>query len=182
MREKRRWRQTADYFSDPYLILSRLVPYSGPYVFLDKKYSNMAPKLSVTLWVPVYIYNFMTPTHLRLSTYTPAPACLPRCFLCKEISHWKRYLRWKCNSWGSQKFCNILVTLNLIRQIWMLLSMSWKWGTMLHLEMPNSPDTLWMILNGFVYRPWSTISNALSFLDLPDFALFSRYLPTEWNF
>ena len=43
----------------------------------------------------------------------------------------------------SEKFCNILVMWGPIWQLWMLLSMTWRWQTILDCKTARSPDTLW---------------------------------------
>ena len=48
-----------------------------------------------------------------------------------------------------QKFCNILVRWGTVWEFRMLLLTSWKWRTTLDWEIPNSPDTLWLLLIGF---------------------------------
>ena len=50
-----------------------------------------------------------------------------------------------------QKFCNILVTSGTIWQILMLLLWLWRLWSMLDCEMPSSPDTLWVCLDGLVH-------------------------------
>ena len=50
----------------------------------------------------------------------------------------------------SQRFCNILVTWVTIQPLWLLLRRSWRWPTILDWAIPNSPDTLWVLLDRFV--------------------------------
>ena len=61
-------------------------------------------------------------------------------------------------AWVNQKFCNILVTWGTIRQHHLLLPKSWKWRTTLVTEMPRSPDTLPVLLAGFIFVTWNTAS------------------------
>ena len=53
----------------------------------------------------------------------------------------------------SQKFCNILVTWCTIRQLRILLLSFWRWRTTLDSKMQSSPDTLRVLLAGFVFMP-----------------------------
>ena len=60
----------------------------------------------------------------------------------------------------SQKFCNILVIWGTIQQLWMLLPRLWRWWTTLECKMPNSPDTLRMLITRFASIIWSTASES----------------------
>ena len=64
------------------------------------------------------------------------------------------------NNCLSQNFCYILLTWGTIRWLRRLLSSSWRWPITLDYEMPNSPDTLRILLAGFTSMAWSTISES----------------------
>ena len=60
---------------------------------------------------------------------------------------------------ASQELCNILVMWGTIQLLWMLLLRLWRWQTALNWEI-SSPDTLWVLLAGFVLwlgtQPWKS--------------------------
>ena len=63
----------------------------------------------------------------------------------------------------------------------MLLHRSWKWQSTLNCEMQTSPDTLWMLLDGFASTAWNMALESLV-LGLPNFARSSRFLQPKWGF
>ena len=71
--------------------------------------------------------------------------------------------------WLSQKFCNILLTWGMIQQVWMFLPRLWRWKAPLSCVMPNSPNTLWVLVTRFVSMGWSTASESMV-LSLHDLA------------
>ena len=81
----------------------------------------------------------------------------------------------------SQRFCNILVTRRTISKLLMLLLMLWRWRTTLNCKISNSPDTLLLLLTGFISMAWSMVEES-TFLRLPDLTLSSTFLWPEWYF
>ena len=75
----------------------------------------------------------------------------------------------------TQNFCNSLVMKGTIQQVWILLPKSWNWWTTLDGETLSSPDTLLVLLTGFISMAWSTDLKSIM-LGLPDLAWSSRFL------
>ena len=57
-------------------------------------------------------------------------------------------------TWVSQKFCNIFLTLHTVWQLLMLLPKLCRWWTMQDCEILSLPDTLWVLLTGFLSMAW----------------------------
>ena len=60
----------------------------------------------------------------------------------------------------------------------MFLSVLWRWRTILDYMMPNSPDTLQVLLTGFAFMGWSMTLESMV-LGLPDFTWSLRFLQPE---
>ena len=86
----------------------------------------------------------------------------------------------KNNSWVSQKFCNILLTCGGVQQLWMLLQMPRNW-IILACDMPNSPDTLLVLLAEFASVDWSTALESTVF-GQPDMVWAPSFLQPKQNF
>ena len=80
-----------------------------------------------------------------------------------------------------QKLCSILVMWGNFRQLLILLLRFWRWWTTLDWEMPSLPDTLWVLITGFVSLDWNMALESMV-LGLPEFAWLSRFLQPKWNF
>ena len=63
-----------------------------------------------------------------------------------RFNHYTTRTPQKSNTRLSQKFCNILVTWDLIWCFWILLLKLWRWQTTFDSEMLNLPDTLQVLL------------------------------------
>ena len=63
----------------------------------------------------------------------------------------------------------------------MLLPRLWRWRTAHNWELLSSPDTLWMLLAGFVFKAWNTASEP-RILGLLDLVWSSWFLQPERNF
>ena len=80
-----------------------------------------------------------------------------------------RWFRSMCKV--NQKFCNILLMCDSIRQLQIIFPRSWRWRTTLCCEITNSPDTFQVLLTSMV---WSTVSE-YTVLGLSDMAWLSTF-------